>query len=727
MGGKVQFMTISRAMTFSRYGRSYHLRIETSEDLQRAVELDEAHWVATNAPISTINCDDAFLKVLDSDQNGRITAGEVKSAIRWILEVLCDRRGLDAKSDSISLEAISTDTESGRRIHQTVRRLLDRPDHPETEALTLSEVQQVKAHVESMPVSAAGVVLPEAATDQQTRQFITDVIAVTGGAVHPSGARGLSEAQLEEFLTGAAAHLDWLETGEIPQGQETTSIMPMGRQTSLAFEILTVFRPKMDQYFAQCEAAALDERFVQRMGWTGDELQDLDFDDPKVIEDVLKKAPLAKPRPERQLRFDETVNPYYAELLDRFRVEVCEPLLGPVGQTLSGGQWLEIKSAFADHQGWCDARVDGAFDTIDCEQLRRYLDERFVAAVRSLIADRTEAAFVLDNICLTEKLLLYQINLIDLANNFVSFPHLYDASRRAMFEMGTLVMDGRRFNLAVRVDDRPSHLEVARSSNMYVLYVQITPGAGRDSYEVAIPVTSGGRGNLCLQKRGVFYDLAGFECDARVVHIITNPISIGEALVSPFQRLGRLVTGKIESFASAAEKKLDTTASAAMTRVAAAPPTQPSTGLAVGGILMGAGVAIAALGSAIAYIAKSLTEASWLAIIVVVLGAVLLVALPTAIVAFLKLRSRNLSAILEGSGWAINAPMRLRRNQRRLFTHRPKYPKGAGGIHGLVWLLVAGALLVILAVLGMRLLQTRFGVPSLSQTRPASSRPAPGK
>lgn len=67
MGGKVQFMTMSKAMTFSRYGCSYHLRIETSEDLQRAVELDEAHWVATNAPISTINCDEAFLKVLDSE------------------------------------------------------------------------------------------------------------------------------------------------------------------------------------------------------------------------------------------------------------------------------------------------------------------------------------------------------------------------------------------------------------------------------------------------------------------------------------------------------------------------------------------------------------------------------------------------------------------------------------------------------------------------------------
>ncbi len=50
------------------------------------------------------------------------------------------------------------------------------------------------------------------------------------------------------------------------------------------------------------------------------------------------------------------------------------------------------------------------------------------------------------------------------------------------------------------------------------------------------------------------------------------------------------------------------------------------------------------------------------------------------IIAFGKLRRRDLSAILEGSGWAINARMRLTRAQARYFTERPPFPAGARGI-----------------------------------------------
>jgi len=266
----------------------------------------------------------------------------------------------------------------------------------------------------------------------------------------------------------------------------------------------------------------------------------------------------------------------------------------------------------------------------------------------------------------------------------VGFPHLYNPNSRAMFEMGTLVMDGRRFNLAVKVEDRQAHAAVAKTANMYLMYVAVADPAGGDDVDVAVPVTAGGKGNLCVGKRGVFYDLDGRECDAWVVGIIDNPISVREALVSPFRRIGRLVTGKIESIAARAEKKLDTRAGAALQQIApgegakAAPPAKaPPSGAAVGGMLAGAGVAVAVLGSAVAYITKTLAETDALPIIIGVLAAVLVVILPTSIIAILKLRKRDLSAILEGSGWAINARMRLTRKLSRYFTQRPKYPDGA--------------------------------------------------
>jgi hypothetical protein len=716
-------------MMFQRFGRSHHLRIETAEDLALLTKLDEAHWVATGAPIDCINCDATFLRLVDSDNNGRIMCSEVHEAIDWLLENLRDTSGVTERSMSLRLEAVDSDTGDGQRIRQSTGKMLSRLELPDAEEVTLSQVRQIKQQVESTPVSEAGVVLPRASRQEKIRQFLADVVAAVGGAEHPSGSPGVGAEQLEKFLSFAAAAVDWFDRGQMPSGAEKTEIMPLGDRTQAAYELLASLRGKIDQYFAQCEAVALDERFAQRMGWTEEELEDLDFDDASVIERVLQTAPLAKGRPDRALRLDEGVNPYYAGALERFRSKVMTPVLGEGGECLSAGQWQEIKRFLAAHQEWVQARPEPKMESLGIEKLRDYLDERYAKAVRKLIADSRRTAFDLDNIRLTEKLILYQAYMIDFANNFVSFPHLYDPSSRAMFEMGTLVMDGRRFNLAVRVSDRTRHMEMARTSNMCLLYVTVVPRSGGKEYEVAVPVTSGGKGNLCVHKRGVFYDADGRECDARVVGIIENPISLPEALVSPFKRLGALVTGKIESFTAQAEKKLDTQAAVTMDRVTTAPgaaeaakPAAKGSGLASGGMLMGFGVAGAAIVSAVAYIAKTVSE-SPLSVVIGLLIAVLLVVLPTSLVAWLKLRRRDLSAILEGSGWAVNARMRLTRKQSRYFTNRPWYPAGTRGVSRIPWRGILVVAVLIAIVLGGGELARRH----LPRGRKAATQPAAKK
>jgi len=700
--------------TFAKYGPSYHLRIRTAADLENVLELDEAHWVATNAPISTINCDEVFLRLMDLDENGRILCFEVQEAIRWLLRLLRETGDVTERSQTLRLDAVNTDTPEGQRILEAASKILTRQGSPDAKDIALDDVRQVKAQAESTPVSEAGVVLPEAAEAADVRQFIADVVATVGGAPHPSGAKGAGEAELNRFLTEAAAYLDWHDRGVVPPGQDKTDIMPLGVDTPAAFALLSSLRGKIDQYFAQCEALNLDERFVQRMGWTEAELQGLDFDDPAVIEEVLRRAPLAKANPARQLRFDQQVNPYYAEPLERFRQQVLKPVLGDCGDALSARQWQEVRSAFVAHQAWVEGKAGAAVEALGPEKLRGYLDERFASEVRALIAESTRTALVLDNIRLIEKLILYQAHMLDLVNNFVSFPHLYDAHSRAMFEMGTLVMDGRRFSLAVKVENRTQHAEVAKTSNMFLLYVQIAPKEGKPIYEVAVPVTSGSKGNLCIGKRGIFYDLAERQFDARVVDIIENPISLREALASPFRRLGRLLTGKIEALTTAAEKKLDAQAAQAMAQAAPQGGPQQQARPSTAGLLMGGSLAVAALGSALAYITKTLSQTHPLAIVAGLLGAVVLVMLPTSIIAILKLRRRDLSAILEGSGWGINARMRLTRRQGRFFTQRPRYPIGAKRLLAFWW----KALLIVLLILAI-LAGVRYGV------RRAKNKPPP--
>ena len=51
--------------------------------------------------------------------------------------------------------------------------------------------------------------------------------------------------------------------------------------------------------------------------------------------------------------------------------------------------------------------------------------------------------------------------------------------------------------------------------------------------------------------------------------------------------------------------------------------------------------------------------------------------LPGFIMGLLKIRKRNMSVLLEASGWAVNVRMRLSASLGRLFTHVPSLPKGA--------------------------------------------------
>jgi len=722
-------MAAERRMTFRRYARSYHLKITTAEDLAYASGLDEALWVATSAPVDGISCDPTFLRLLDTDNSGRITCHELAGAADWLLAVLCDREPIERRSDQLDIETVDTETPQGRAVREAAAKMLARAGRPQDKAISLEQVRRIKAEAEATGVSEAGVVLPEAATDARVRRFIADIVSATGGVPHPSGKAGIDKDMLEKFLADAAALADWYAAGRLPAGQEKTDILPLGDGTSGAYEALAAVRGKIDQYFAQCEAAALDERFTQRMGWTEAELEGLDFDDPGVIEDVLRKAPLAKARSDRILDLS-AVNPYYSQPLARFEQKVLQPVLGRTGSPLTARQWQEVKSFFAVHRQWLEAKPDSPVEALGREKLEGYLDPHLAEAADRLIAESATAALELGQIRMVEKVILYQMHLMDLANNFVAFPHLYDPASRAMFEVGSLVMDGRRFNLAVNVANRSQHAELARSSNIFVMYVRIT-GPGRASREVAVPVTAGGKGNLTMGKRGIFHDIAANELDAEIVQIIENPISLPEAMACPFRRLGRLITGKIEALTTQAEKKLDATASAALSgqivRPAAQQQATPQSRLAAGGMLMGAGVALAAMGSAVAYIAKTLSEASWLAVVIAVGAALLLVALPTSVVAFLKLRRRDLSAILEGAGWAINAPLRLTRKQANYFTQRPALPKGARGVRRPGRLILAGAVLAALLAVAAWLVSRHLAAalePAATTSHPATTQPA---
>jgi hypothetical protein len=98
----------------------------------------------------------------------------------------------------------------------------------------------------------------------------------------------------------------------------------------------------------------------------------------------------------------------------------------------------------------------------------------------------------------------------------------------------------------------------------------------------------------------------------------------------------------------------------------------------------------------LAFVLKTLASLSVLQVLFGFVGLFLVFLIPAAVVAFFKLRNRDLSAVLEGNTWGVNARMKLTRSQAKQFTQAPRHPGHLGKSTGP---LLAFGLLVFLGFL----------------------------
>ena len=629
-------------------------------------DLDAALWVASSAPVDSINVDATALKYLDSNGNGRIIHHELSSAVSWLFAVVRDGRGISGARSDVRISDIDDTHPDGKRIAMACRKIMSQPDNAD-ESLDLKAVREIIAKIEGQPANGAEVVLSSAAPNERVAHLIDAIVAVTGGVGHPAGSKGVDSACVAAFHRAWTDYLAWVNSA--PKGSSLIEASPVGLR-------LATIIAKIDQFFALCTWAALGPvsggPFVYPM--------DARPTESTQIVASLEEMPVAPPNTAGLLELEACNNAAYLIDMGTFFAGVLAPLLGREAESVSGAEWARLQPTLAAIADWYGRKPALADRVAAAEELDSLVDPVSLAEIGKLIEESRTAALDLGNVKLLEKLILYQQHLLTVVNNFVSFPLLYSRTERAAFEKGYLIMDGKHFNLAIIVRDRKAHALLAKNSHMFVLYVTVFEKPGLTAFEVAVPVTAGRKGNLALGKRGIFVDLNGIERDAEVSEIIENPISIVQAVVSPFKRVASMVTGKIEAITQDSQKQLDSFASGNVEAFPTAPQPAAKSTLSGGGLLLGGSVAFAAIGSAIAYITNTLTQLAWWQFLAGLGGAVLFVILPATTLAFVKLRRRDLSAIIEASGWAVNARMRLTHRLGRAFTVRPEYPKGSRGL-----------------------------------------------
>ena len=268
-----------------------------------------------------------------------------------------------------------------------------------------------------------------------------------------------------------------------------------------------------------------------------------------------------------------------------------------------------------------------------------------------------------------EKLLLLNRDFCTLLRNFVSFQDFYAKRGKALlgrgadnetpwaiFQAGTLVIDQRACNLCLKVSDMAKHNTPAPDSGMVLIYCQCTLPATGERMQIVAAMTVGDIRNLKVGKNALFYDRQGRDWEAEVVKIIDNPISIGQAFWSPYRKLGEWVSGLISKSAEEKEKKsfADMTAKLQEAPANNAATPAPFDMAKFAGIFAAVGLAIGSIGTFLTSLLSEVKDMhAWALLIVPAM--LLIVSGPSMVLAWMKLRKRNLTPLLNANGWAINA------------------------------------------------------------------------
>lgn len=670
-------------MNFKRYGKSFQMVIRDGLDLEQAVNLDDALWGAVSAPANVFACDPKLTELLDTAKTGRITSSDMRNAIKWLLAQLPDHASITPTFDGkLPLTAITDATDAGRALRASAVYILNELAAPDKNVIDLAQIRTFLTTVTMRSLNGDGVLTLKAATSPEVTNIITDVVTATGGAKDLDGSMGLADKQLADFLAAVKLYTAWLDQGVIPEGESKTAIMSMGADTPALSALLNANAAKIDSFFALCRLLDFDARLLPRSLSPDAKVNAFDPANTADVEAYQASLPIATPGLDCLLPLDPgKINPAYRKWFTDITTKILRPILGDACNSINADEWAAVKATFAPYEAYLASRKGESVAKVPPERLRTYLDcQPLIDEVNRLMAVDKGVAETVRAAREVERLLLYRADLLRLANNFICFSELYSKRSHALFECGKLVIDGRWFSVSFKVDAIPAHLALAKASQLFLMYVEVQTGPGT-KMNVVIPVTNGSKGNLVVGKRGIFYDMKGHECDAKIVQLLENPVCVREALMAPLSRLWNIVETKIVAWSGSAEKSLQGSFTKAITPAPAAAPPAAGAKPAVGGAggFMGIGIACAAIGSSLAFISKTISGMSSFQIWMSVIVAILALMLPVSIIAIIKLNRQDLSSILEGCGWGINLRLRLDGKLRRQFTYYGKYPKDAKG------------------------------------------------
>ncbi|GAB1409781.1 hypothetical protein MASR1M90_09350 [Desulfovibrionales bacterium] len=659
---------------FFRLGGFDQVWLETEEDIRHLASLDQKLWAALSCPVHGLEFDPHTLAMFDTDGDGRVRVTEILSAVSWVSSMLTTMDSLLAGSSSLPLDAIDTSHPEGQGLLDSAKHILTYLGKQNAQTIGLDDLANIENFFLNSPFNGDGIITPLCAENAETRRLIEDIMACAGTVEDRSAEPGIGAEQIQGFFAAAHEYLAWWDTAQAL----AQTILPFGDATPELAALVRTIGPKIDDFFTRCALAAFDPKAVDALSPAQTAYESLALHN-LASRGELEAFPLAQIKAEAALPLCSGINPAWAHAVERLRTQVIVPLLGDQ-TSLKYDQWLQIVTALTPFEDWWAAKPGVMVEPLGQDRVREILCGSGQTALEALLTQDLAQASQIDNFDNVSRLLHYNRDLMSLLNNFVSFRDFYGQERKAIFQAGTLYLDGRACELCIRVNNPDAHAELASLSRMYLAYCQCTRCGSSEQMTIVAALTGGDADNLMVGRNGIFYDNKGQDWDATLIKIIDHPISVAQAFWAPYKRIARMIGEQIEKFAAAKDQAVDAGAGAKLTEITAKTDAPAKTPFDVGkfaGIFAAIGLALGAIGTALASIVGGfLSLPLWQ--MPLTIGAVLMmVSGPSMLIAYIKLRQRTLGPILDAGGWAINSRASINIPFGATLTKMAELPEGA--------------------------------------------------
>ena len=659
---------------FVNIGGASRVKISKGEDIAHLDELDPKMWTVLSCPITGLEIDDKSLKYMDCDGDGKLRVNDIVAVSKWITSLLNDKDLVLKGKDSIDLSQINKEDENGLKLYNSAKQILQNLGKDGNE-ISLADTADITAIFAKTRFNGDGIIT-EASTDDQTEKAtIAAIVSTIGGVQDRSGAAGAGADQIEAFYTNLSDYVAW---------QEAEVKAPFGDKTDALIDAYNSLDSKVKDYFMRAELAAFSPDSTSSLDVQTARIEAISAENLALKKEEIAAYPLARITGKAEIDLSSPINPAWAAQFEFVR----SVAVGSDKKTITAEEWNEIGARCADYISWKGAKAGVAVESLGLEAIKNFIAQDKKAALLDLVAKDAALKEEAENIEMVDRFLHIFRDFFKLLRNFVTLVDFYDKDKNtiAIFQSGTLIIDQRACRFCMKVTDMAKHNTSAATSGMYLLYCDCTTKSVPGKLQIVAAVTVGDVGEFIVGKNGIYYDNAGVEWDAVITKIVDNPISVSQAFWCPYRRMATAVENLINKSAADKDAKMMAKATASINSApaAAAAPAGPDGKPAVAppfdiakfaGIFAAIGMAVGMIGTALASIFNGLFALTWWQLILVFAGIMLLISGPAMVMAWLKLRRRNIAPLLNANGWAVNAASKISIPFGETLTDLPKYPK----------------------------------------------------